>query len=128
MNIYSYSPSLSQISLKNSFGKVVFQNLAKIEMTRNKNWFFGFHFETEQHLIFFFYRIVIFIARSYMCKFHCKILVGKWFSRGGFMEPPLGTNWSKSTLVTYVLRTFVATCLIYEHVFRSYFEELKVFA
>ena len=54
MNIYSYSPSLSQISLKNSFGKVVFQNLAKIEMTRNKNWFFGFHFETEQHLNFFF--------------------------------------------------------------------------
>ena len=53
MKIYSYSPSLSQISLKNSFGKVVFQNLAKIEMTRNKNWFFGCHFETEQHLIFF---------------------------------------------------------------------------
>ena len=49
MLIYSYSPSLSQISLKNSFGKVVFQNLAKIEMTRNENWLFGRHFETEQH-------------------------------------------------------------------------------
>ena len=52
--MYLYSPSLSQISLKNSFGKVVFQNLAKIEMTRNKNWLFGRHFEMEQNLIFFF--------------------------------------------------------------------------
>ena len=39
--MYSYSPTLSQISLKNSFGKVVFQILAKIEMTRNKNRLFG---------------------------------------------------------------------------------------
>ena len=34
--MYSYSPTLSQISLKNSFGKVVFQILAKIQMSRNK--------------------------------------------------------------------------------------------
>ena len=53
MLIYSYFPSLSQISLKNSFGKVVFQNLAKIEMTRYKNWLFGHHFETEQDFKFF---------------------------------------------------------------------------
>ena len=31
--MYSWSPNLSQISLKNSFGKVVFQILAEIEMT-----------------------------------------------------------------------------------------------
>ena len=31
--MYSWSPNLSQISLKNSFGKVVFQIFAKIEMT-----------------------------------------------------------------------------------------------
>ena len=54
MYIYSYYPSLSQISLKNSFGKVVFQNLVKIEMTRNKNRLFGRHFETVQHLKIFF--------------------------------------------------------------------------
>ena len=29
-----------------SFGKVVFQILGKIEMTRNKNRLFGRHFET----------------------------------------------------------------------------------
>ena len=66
MKIYSYSPSLSQISLKFFFfGKVVFQNLAKIEMTRNKNWLFGCHFETE-HLQFFFTELWFFIARTYM--------------------------------------------------------------
>ena len=43
---------------KNSFGKVVFQILAKIKMTRNKNRLFGRHFETVQHL--FFPRIIVF--------------------------------------------------------------------
>ena len=52
--MYSYSPTLSQISLKNSFGKVIFQILAKIEMTRNKNRLFGRHFETVQHFQNFF--------------------------------------------------------------------------
>ena len=47
--MYSFSPTLSQISLKKSFGKVVFQILAKIEMTRNKNRLFGRNFETVQH-------------------------------------------------------------------------------
>ena len=50
--MYSCSPTLSQISLKNSFGKVVFQILAKIEMMRNKNLLFGRHFETVQHFQF----------------------------------------------------------------------------
>ena len=49
--MYSCSPTLSQISLKNSFGKVVFQILA-IEMTRNR--LFGRHFETVQNFQFFF--------------------------------------------------------------------------
>ena len=52
--MYSYSPTLSQISLQNSFGKVVFQILAKIEMTQNKNRLFGRHFETVQYFQFFF--------------------------------------------------------------------------
>ena len=68
MQMYSYSPTLSQISLKNSFRKVVFQILAKIEMTRNKNRLFGRHFETVQHFHFFFFfaELWFFIARTYM--------------------------------------------------------------
>ena len=54
MLMYSCSPTLSQISLKNSLGKVVFQILAKIEITRNKNRLFGRHFETVNIFIFFF--------------------------------------------------------------------------
>ena len=64
--MYSYSPTLSQISLKNSFRKVVFQILAKIEMTRNKNRLFGRHFETVQHFQIFLAELWFFIARTYM--------------------------------------------------------------
>ena len=39
---------------KNSFGKVVFQILDKIEMTQNKNQLFSRHFETVQHFRNFF--------------------------------------------------------------------------
>ena len=53
--MYLCSPTLRQISLKNSFGKVVFQILAKIEMTRNKNRLFGRNFQTVQHFHFFFF-------------------------------------------------------------------------
>ena len=61
MSMYSCSPTLSQISLKNSFGKVVFQILDKIEMTWIKNRLFRHHFETV-HFQFFFFRIVIFYS------------------------------------------------------------------
>ena len=52
--MYSWSPNLSQMSLKNSCGKVVFQILAEIEMTRNENRLFGRHFEMVQIFYFFF--------------------------------------------------------------------------
>ena len=64
--MYSYSPTLSQISLKNSFGKVVFQILAKIELTRNKNRLFGRHFETVQHSQNFFAELWFFIVHTYV--------------------------------------------------------------
>ena len=79
--MYLCSPTLSQISLKNSFGKVFFQILAKIKMTRNKNRLFGRHFETVQHFQFFFLQNCDFLQSIHIwCKFHYKILVGKWFS------------------------------------------------
>ena len=43
---------MSQILLKNSFGKVVFHIFTEIDMTQNENWLFGLHFKT---LIFFFF-------------------------------------------------------------------------
>ena len=78
--MYSCSPTLSQISLKSSFGKVVVQILAKIEMvTRNKNRLFGRHFEMVQHFhfFFFFFRIVIFYipyiySANFIAKFSCE--------------------------------------------------------
>ena len=89
--MYSCSPTLSQISLKNSFGKGVFQILAKIEMTRNKNRLFGHHFETEQHFQIFFSRIVIFYSPYiYGANFIAKFRWESGFLKGGFHGTPLG--------------------------------------
>ena len=67
MQMYSWSPTLSQISLKNSFGKKVFQILAKIEMTRNKNRLFWPPFwNGTTFSIFFFAELWIFIVHTYM--------------------------------------------------------------
>ena len=89
--MYSCSPTLSQISLKNSFGKVVFQILAKIEMMGNKNRLFGRHFETVQHVLFFFLFLCrILISYSlYMVQISLQIRLGKWFSTVGSLGTPL---------------------------------------
>ena len=52
---------------KNSFGKVVFQILAEIEMTRYENRLFGRHFETVQiFYVFFFPEIWLWLVYIYM--------------------------------------------------------------
>ena len=89
--IYSYSPSLSQISLKNSFGKVVSQNLAKIEMTRNKNRKIGYltAILKRYNIFFLIWQNCNFpLPVHILCKFHCKFPVGKWFSQGVPWNPP----------------------------------------
>ena len=76
---------------------MVFQILAKIKMTKNKNRLFGRHFETVQYFHFF-SRIVIFYSPYiYGANFIAKFQWESGFLRG---VPPLGTNGSKSTLVT----------------------------
>ena len=90
--MYSYSPTLSQISFKNSFGKVVFQILAKIEtkigylaaiLKRYNNLFIYF---------FFFCRIVIFYCPYiYGANLIAKFLWESGFLKGGgFHGTPLG--------------------------------------
>ena len=64
--MYSWSPNLSQISLKNSFGKVVFQILAEIEMTQNENQLFGRHFKTVQIFYIFFPEIWLWLVYIHM--------------------------------------------------------------
>ena len=86
--MYSCSPNMSRISLKNSFGKVVFQILAKIEMSRNENRLFGRHFETVHIFYIFFQKYGCNQCIFIWCKDNLKIPVGKWFFKGGSMEPP----------------------------------------
>ena len=83
--MYSCSPTLSLISLKYSFGKVVFQILAKIEITRTKHRLFGRHFETVQHFQFFlqncdFYSSYIYGA-NFIAKFRGKVVFYGWVPR-----------------------------------------------
>ena len=53
--MYSCSPTLNQISLKNFIGKVAFQILVTWLFSQNENSFFGGHFETQHFLMFFFF-------------------------------------------------------------------------
>ena len=64
--MYPWSPNLSQILLKNSFGKVVFQILAEIEMSRNENRLFGRQFETVQIFYIFFPEIWLWLVYIHM--------------------------------------------------------------
>ena len=71
---------------------MVFQNLAKIEMTRNKNRLFGRHFETVQHFKIFFAELWFFMTRTYIVQISLQNSGGKvvFSGGGGSMEPPLG--------------------------------------
>ena len=90
MLLYSWSPTLSQISLENFFGKVVFQIFAEIEMTRNENRLFGRHFETVQifNIFFFCWNMVVFSVYIYGIEMITKFRWENGFLSGGSMEPP----------------------------------------
>ena len=93
--MYSWSPNLSQISLKNSFGKVFFLILAEIEMTRNESRLFGRHFETVQiFYIFFSWNMIVISVYTYGVKIIKKFRWESGFLWGGSMEPPFCTNGS----------------------------------
>ena len=81
-----------------------FQILTKIEMTRNRNWLFGRHFETVQYFHFFFFfffaELCFYIAHTYMVQISLQNSGGKVVFYGWVPRNPLGTNGSKSTLVT----------------------------
>ena len=94
--MYSWSPNLSQISLKNSFGKVVFQILAEIEMTWNENRLFGRHFETVQIFYVIFPEISVY---TYGVKIIKKFRWESGFLGGVPWNPPLCTNGSAGYLI-----------------------------
>ena len=57
---------------------MVFQILAKIEITRNKNRLFGRHCETVQHFQFFFFQNCnFFIVHTYMAQISLQHSAGK---------------------------------------------------
>ena len=101
--MYSWFPNLSQISLKNSFGKVVFQILARIEMTRNENRLFGRHFETVK--IFFSWNVVVISVYTHGVKIIKKFRWESGFLWGVPWNPPLSTNGSAGYLMQLSVKT-----------------------
>ena len=80
-------------------------------MMRNKNRLFGRHFETVQIFILFIYLFIYFFCRIvifYGPYIYCANFIAKFRWENGFLGGgrfhgtplPLGTNGSKSTLVT----------------------------
>ena len=94
--MYSWSPNLSQNSLKNSFGKVVFQILAEIKMTRMKIGYLAAILKWYKYFIFFPWNMVVISVYIYGVKI-IKISSGKWFS--------LGVPWNPSYALTEVRGT-----------------------
>ena len=82
--MYLCSPTLNQISLKKSFGKVVFQIMAKIKMTiKIKIGYFAAILK-RYHIFTFFCRIVNFYSLyTYSANFIAKFLWESGFLRLG---------------------------------------------
>ena len=79
---------------------MVFQILAKIEMTRNKNWLFGRHFETVQHFHNFFFQNCDILVHTYMVQISLQNS-----GREGIWNPPdnnyIGLQWTKWSLYVF---------------------------
>ena len=88
--MYLWSPNLSQISLQNSFGKVVFQILAEIEMTRNENRLFGRHLKQYKYFIFFSWNMAVIKVYTYGVK-----IIEKFRWESGFLW---GVPWNPTVM------------------------------
>ena len=96
--MYSCSPTLNQISLKNFIGKVFFSNFGHVTSLQNENSFFGHHFETQHFLMFFLLIYDCFRCIQIWWEFRTEILTGKYLKMVGWVQvdpPPLCTNGSE---------------------------------
>ena len=88
--MYSWSPNLSQISLKNSFGKVVFQILAEIENDAKWKSVIWPPFWNGTNILYFFsWNMVVINVYTYGVKIIQKFWWESGFLWGGSMEPPV---------------------------------------
>ena len=91
-------------------GKVVFQILAKIEMTQNENWLFGRHFETVQIFYILFSRNMVLISvYIHGAKVIKKYLWKSGFLWGGSMEPPYAPYGSAGYLMQLSVKPYAVT-------------------
>ena len=79
---------MSQISTKNSFGKVVFPFLVGNFMSRGGNYFFGSYFIIVYPIFDIFAVFWFFLDYFMWLAFHCQIHSGKYFSELGSIGIP----------------------------------------
>ena len=99
--MYSWSPNLSQISLKNSFGKVIFRILAEIEMTlaKWKSVIWPPFWNGTNILYFFSWNVVVTSVYTYGVKIIKKFRWESGFLGGG------GVPWNPRYALTEVRGT-----------------------
>ena len=89
MYIYSYSPSLSQISLKNFLWKVFFSKFGQNRNDAEKKIGYLVAILKLNNILIFFFRIVIFYSRYiYGANFIAKFRSESGFLRGVPWNPP----------------------------------------
>ena len=81
---------MSQISLKNSYGKWFFKFWPKWKWCEIKIGYLAAILKRYNIFNFFFQNCDFLQSIHIWCKFHCKIPVGKWFSTVGSLGTPLG--------------------------------------
>ena len=77
---------MSQNLFKNSFGKVIFQILVKIKMTRNKNRLFNRHFKTVQYFVFVGRIMIFFFLKFFIVHTLCANFFAKFRWESGFLR------------------------------------------
>ena len=94
---------------------MVFQILARIEMTRNRNWLFGRHFEAVQHFQNLFPELWFLIVHTYMVPISLQNSGGKRFFRGDSMEPP----WAPTGVKKYLGRQVLRCCIFHLYYYNN---------
>ena len=96
--MYSWSPNLNQISLKNFFGKVVFKFLPKSKWREKKIGYLAAILKRYKYFIFFSWNMVVISVCIYGIKIIKKFRCESGFLKGGSMEPPYALTEVQGTL------------------------------
>ena len=110
--MYSWSPNLSQISLKNSFGESGFSNFGRNQNDAKWKSVIWPPFWNGKNILYFFsWNMVVISIYTYGVKIIKKFRWESGFLWGGSMEPPLCTNGSAGYLMQLSVKLLYSAIL-----------------